>query len=334
MPQLQKAPKATKLPTSTQGSRKSYLSPKQSQANIHIASDKNYLTVPSRNPIIETSDYIGRTRVQFIADKVTINDNAGFNIEKCYISNNIKNNSLGPDTNNQDTITQRIKQDILGSIYSGAITAENFVDVRVGIDYAITTNSTSYTSYTTGIYDLDTNSDIAFSSTGSLALVPLDKKAQFKRQLKRQMAPAFINHRGKISRATQHGADFAIVQQNEIVALHLLRTMIPQEMFRKYLKSGSVSVAGPSGLTYQIQRKSHNIRVWRMGALLCTLCVYVSDKSIPPTDEVVTKMLICECDEIDLWRRANVSWRQVNNDFRKLSSKTIEHGHLQELLAA
>ncbi|MHA2280075.1 MAG: hypothetical protein ACXAC5_04260 [Promethearchaeota archaeon] len=108
--------------------------------------------------------------------------------------------------------------------------------------------------------------------------------------------------------------------------------MVDAEVFKKYLKYGFVTVQGPSGLTYQIQRRSHMVKVWRMGKLLCELCVYLEDSSIPPTDEVVAKMLICECDEIDIWKRANIRWRDALKEFKRLTSKSIDNTDLREML--
>jgi hypothetical protein len=160
------------------------------------------------------------------------------------------------------------------------------------------------------------------------------KKRDFKNAIKRQLAPAIINHRGDRPRATQRGADFSDAKQNEIVALQLLRSMIDKDVFKKYLRHGFVTVVGPSGLTYQIQRRSHNVKVWQQGKLLCTLCVYIQNQYIPPTDEVVAKILMCRFDEIDIWKRANIGWRQARGGFGKLTSRTIEEKHLVELLVA
>jgi hypothetical protein len=123
-------------------------------------------------------------------------------------------------------------------------------------------------------------------------------------------------------RRARGNADWSKVPPNEILALQLLRKMVPQDVFRKYLKYGFVTVQGPSGLTYQIQRKSHIIKVWDQGKTLCTLCVYLKDKTIPPTDEVVAKMIIAECDEPDIWKRANVSWyiREARTEHPKVLS--------------
>jgi len=135
------------------------------------------------------------------------------------------------------------------------------------------------------------------------------KRDKLKWKIREQLRPNLLNHLGNRMRATDRCANFQGSQANEIIALQLLRQMVEPQAFKKYLKYGFVIVKGPSGLVYQIKKQSHLITVWENGQILSTLCVYLKDKSIPPTDEVVAKMLICECDEADIWERANVSWK-------------------------
>jgi hypothetical protein len=104
-------------------------------------------------------------------------------------------------------------------------------------------------------------------------------------------------------------ACFANASPAELVALQLLRKMVKPDVFKHYLKYGFVVVRGPSGLEYQVQRKSHIIRVRDRGREIASLCVYVQDPKIPPTDDVVAKLIIIELDEQDIWKRANVGWR-------------------------
>lgn len=133
-----------------------------------------------------------------------------------------------------------------------------------------------------------------------------DPKTRAKDRMLKRLRPTLLNHNGKPVRALS--ANFRNTKENEIVALRLLRDMVEPEVFRKYLKSGFVNVTGPSGLVYQIVRNSHLISVWDQGVRLCTLCVYLQNH-VPPTDDVVAKMVICELDEADIWKRANVRWK-------------------------
>lgn len=150
-----------------------------------------------------------------------------------------------------------------------------------------------------------------------------------RRKLRQQMAPAILNHHGKIARSADKGNKFNHAQPEELVALQLLRKMVTPDIFKKYLKHHFVTVQGQSGLVYQIRRGRSHIKVWKNGTLVCELCVHLKDYNIPPTDAVVAKMVIVECDEIDIWRRANVYWKKALEEFRSLNSKTIKELHLQ-----
>jgi len=125
------------------------------------------------------------------------------------------------------------------------------------------------------------------------------KADRFRARLRSQMEPD--------RRSRSDPNQFGNVAQNEIVALQLLKSMVSADRWRKYLKCGFVDVVGRSGLVYQITRGKSHVRVFRRGERLAELCVVLKNRHVmPPTDEVITRMLIAEGDESDLWRRANV----------------------------
>lgn len=129
----------------------------------------------------------------------------------------------------------------------------------------------------------------------------------------RPVRPGPANHRGVAIRSHDRGQQFQNANPAELVALQLLRKMVSPDQFRRYLRHGFVSVHGNSGLVYQIDRMNR-IRVWDRGEPLASLCVHLRGQGIPPTDEVVGKMLIVECDEADIWRRSNVTWLTAARD--------------------
>ena len=307
------------------------------QGEIRISDGSDIVVAPQGNPEIVTDDGMARATIRFNADEVVLQN--GFDISRWYVNNVAIDHGLlfEPATAAaQANIADSIRNDIMAAMTNGYIRCNNFNNVTVNVDFSTTT-----TDYTTSVTGLTFNSaatcDYITWNTDGIICWPtqLSREERIRRKLKKQISgPLILNHRGEQPRTIQAGANFRDTPQNEIIALHLLRSMVAPEVFKKYLKSGCISVTGPSGLTYQIQRKSHFVKVWQMGKLLCTLCVYVRDHAIPPTDEVVTKMLICEYDEVDLWRRANIYWKQAHQDFRSLTSKTIEERHLLDLLTA
>ncbi len=145
--------------------------------------------------------------------------------------------------------------------------------------------------------DGGTDSGVLYTNWKSLGSPkPRTKGDLMRHKIKGQLAPAFIG---------RARPDFSGAKENEIVALGLLRSMIGSDAFRRYLRDGFIMVEGKSGKRYQVRRSHHLIGVWdNRGRQLGSLCVYISDQKIPPTDEVVAKMLIIECDEPDIWRRA------------------------------
>jgi hypothetical protein len=124
------------------------------------------------------------------------------------------------------------------------------------------------------------------------------KRQRFRNNLRVQRC----NHRGNILRAAW--SDFGNVDPPEVRAMQLLRKLIGQDEFRRYLKYGFVMVRGASGLRYQIGRGQHSIRVWGRTAQVDSLCCYLAGR-FPPTDCVITRMLSAESDELTLWRNGN-----------------------------
>lgn len=112
------------------------------------------------------------------------------------------------------------------------------------------------------------------------------------------------NHRGMAPRAVT--VDFSTATPAELTALQLLRGLVGQDEFRRYLKYGFIMVRGASGLRYQIKRGRHVIDVWNERGRVHGICVYLAG-NYPPTDDTITRMLMAERDELELWRKGNSS---------------------------
>jgi hypothetical protein len=126
----------------------------------------------------------------------------------------------------------------------------------------------------------------------------------FRRTRTRGRSVVRRNHRGMQPRAVT--VDFSTATPEEITALQLLRGLVGQDEFRRYLKYGFLMVRGASGLRYQIKRGRHAIDVWNERGRVHGICVYLAG-NYPPTDDTITRMLMAERDELELWRRGNSS---------------------------
>lgn len=114
------------------------------------------------------------------------------------------------------------------------------------------------------------------------------------------------NHRGERPRALQ-APSFELVSGSEIQALSLLKNLLHEDDFRRYLRYGFVVVQGASGLDYQIIRGQSHVKVRRRGIKVAELCVNVDRQvGVPPTDSVIARMVLAQYDETDLWKRANI----------------------------
>jgi len=140
---------------------------------------------------------------------------------------------------------------------------------------------------------------------GSLTVEWLGERAH-KRHKLRDNYRTFraLNHRGAAPRAVN--VDFSRATPEELAALQLLRQLVGPNEFRRYLRYGFVMVTGKSGLRYQIKRQKHIVDVWRGGEQVGGLCVYLKGR-FPPTDDVITRMLMAEQDELQLWKNGNGS---------------------------
>jgi hypothetical protein len=77
-----------------------------------------------------------------------------------------------------------------------------------------------------------------------------------------------------------------------------------------------VIAQGASGIQYVIKHGSHFVNAHFCGKPLARLCVYVPDPKIPPTDCVITRLMMIRCEEKKLWDSANVYYQpHVNRDY-------------------
>lgn len=143
---------------------------------------------------------------------------------------------------------------------------------------------------------------------GVVQLNPDPKRAKeelFRQKMRQQITGGIpLNHRRAQCRATHRPADFSQVSPSEVVALRLLRGMLSEEEWKRYLRYGFIIVRGDSGLVYQIVRNQSHVRVYRGGKKVAELCIYVN--GVPPTDQVIGKKVMVECCEKEIWHKANI----------------------------
>ena len=132
------------------------------------------------------------------------------------------------------------------------------------------------------------------------------QKQRFKEQLRVKQPD---NHIGNPLRSFDSSRLFDQASPSEIKALQLLRKMVSQEQFRRYLRHGFIAVAGgTTGLIYQVHIHKR-IKVWKMGEPISDLCIHLDYGSkTPPTDHVIGKLLMVEASEADVWTRSNITW--------------------------
>lgn len=169
----------------------------------------------------------------------------------------------------------------------------------------------------------------------------LDPVRQKRHQIRNQMTIAIpANHHKQRPRAEQ--VDFSQAKPNEIKALHLLRQMIPQKDFRKYLKTGYLSYKAQSGLTYVIRRCQNHVLVYRQGKKICELCIDANgyNYQLPPTDAVITKLVYAQHSEHSLWQQGNIYWKKEARGLGgpqgviHLNRNSFKEEHLLQLAAA
>jgi len=140
---------------------------------------------------------------------------------------------------------------------------------------------------------------------GNYVWPAVDPKAMARQRYARQLLVEDPkNHLGKPVRAVGMTRTWDTVSGPELTALELLKTMLPVDEWRRYLIYGFVLAQGKSGLMYQIVRGQHLVHVFRKGKRIADLCIFTRD--VPPTDEVITKKVMVECDELGVWMSANI----------------------------
>lgn len=118
--------------------------------------------------------------------------------------------------------------------------------------------------------------------------------------INKNMAPAINSKRSSL----------LLLNDEERKALDLLREMVTEEEFRRYIKHGFLLIKGKNGHIYQVFRNHPHTKIWFQGKLVEEVCVRIKDK-VPPTDNVVAFKAIIETDEDYFKSLGNVYRKKV-----------------------
>ena len=94
--------------------------------------------------------------------------------------------------------------------------------------------------------------------------------------------------------------------ENERIAADTLREEVSETEFRRYLKYGFILVKGDSGDVYQIFRNRSHTKVWRGGKVIEEICVRITDRSVPATDNMIAFKNIIQFSEEEFKKLGNV----------------------------
>ena len=139
-----------------------------------------------------------------------------------------------------------------------------------------------------------------------------DPKQLTRMRFQRQLTIEERNREGEIVRAVRRSwdTDFSKVDNAEINALRLLKNMLDEATWKRYLKYGFILVQSRVAphLRYQIFRGGGHVLVRHGRAIVAELCLSLDRSRVrtPPTDQVVALKLMAELDELRFWAEANI----------------------------
>ncbi len=137
-----------------------------------------------------------------------------------------------------------------------------------------------------------------YSKLQPAAPVPLS--VSLKEMIEERQAPAILHASAWNRIPTKPPTDI-----REERARQILRMVVGEEQFRCFLTKGFVTVRGQSGrYFYQVKPGHTNVNVFENGKCVESLCVQLNG-NFPPTDSLVSRVLMLWNDEDELWAVAN-----------------------------
>jgi len=123
-----------------------------------------------------------------------------------------------------------------------------------------------------------------------------DKKSIIRRAMRSNLT--IMTRRGSNRRALVQK-----VAPEEFKARCMLRDLITEAEYRRYLTNGFVMVKGKRNW-YQVFSDQRNTRVYKDNVCIQSLCIHTV-KGLPPTDHVINMKMLIEFDENEIWSGAN-----------------------------
>lgn len=151
-----------------------------------------------------------------------------------------------------------------------------------------------------------------------------DPKTYGKKLRGEDLSKELIRFRGELVRNFAYKNIYAIVKKsrNEVLMTHnrdqdelrargLLREMIGEDAYKRYLRCGFVTCNGTSGTTYVIRGGSGFIDCYRPDqsgkhVLVESICIQFMDKGLPFTDGVIMRRMLIENNEHALRKSGNI----------------------------
>jgi len=213
-------------------------------------------------------------------------------------------------------------------ITSGTSTAAYYNYLYTTGTTATCTVPTNYESYINNHVPINYSirGDITWNVNGNITLAePFNEKELKKQQLREFMRSKMLVKQGASKMLNRD------ITPEELKSRNLLRDMLTEKDWRRYVTNGFIMVEGKSGKWYQIFNKSagYCVGVFEKNQKIASLCIHTV-KDCPPTDHVINMKVLVELDEEQIYKGSNVT--NIRNNSRLVVSKSNTANKVSTLL--
>jgi len=198
------------------------------------------------------------------------------------------------------------------SYYNGGI-------ITGGTGTSVTGTSFTYSNENAGNYYITVNGTASTSAISGLQWYVTDPLTNIK---------DFVKSRS-LFKSKSRANPLAIASAQEEKARQLLRELLTEKEWRRYVTNQFIMVKGASGRWYQIFAAAHRlINVYERGQVIEQLCIH-TDSQCPPSDHVVNMKVLVETDEDLVWRGSNKRGPLVYIDYGSASQANEQDNLVQ-----